>query len=440
MHRNPALWAPCVMLLVLAAPVRADDAELREEVKKLREKVEALEAQQAALVGEEVEEYLASNEAFRGAEGGGHERITLHASVTGVLQGTVGLDPSNRSVVNGNYDLDFDFQVTDDVAIFLHMTGNGSDPGGSDGSFPSQFGTVVVGSPPQTFGPIAGATLSGLFDGVGVNGTTPVSPGSATMYEAGVRFSCRVGEITLHHEIGEIDPRTRFLQNDIADDADTQFLNDLFVNPPAVEWLTDASGRTSYGYHGWIKLGSNQQWTVSYGWFNTPGQWFNHGQLYIQGAWRGEVSGRPMNVRVLAWIQSFFRDASGDGSAGGGASWDWFVTDRIGLWARIAINGGDVNPVEADYSVGVVWNGPSGRRPDDQLGLAIGFISANTNVLVGVPEDLEFTLELYYKLMLEAGKLQVTPGLMIVTDPGGGLAPWQDDVLFILGVRIHVPF
>ncbi|HEX5135496.1 MAG TPA: carbohydrate porin [Planctomycetota bacterium] len=441
MHRIEALWAACAMLLVLAAPLLAGDADLREEVERLREKVEALEAQQTTLIADEVEEYLASQSPLRGAQGGeNQDRITIHAAVTGVFQGTVGLDPSNRSVVGGDYSLDFDFQVTDDLSLFLHMVGNGFDEGGSDGTFPSQFGTVVVGSPPQTFNPIAGPTLSGLFDGIGVNGNTPTAPGVATMYEAGFRFTCRVGETTLHHEFGELDPRTRFLQNDIADDAKTQYLNDLFANPPAVEWLTDATGRTSYAYYGWLNLGSNGEWTISYGWFNTPGQWFNHGQFYIQGGWKGEVGGHVMNVRVLAWVQSFFRDASGDGSSGGGVSWDWFVTDKVGLWARIAVNGGDANPVEADYSFGAVWNGPFARRPDDQVGAALGFISANTTVLPGIPEDTEVTIEIYYKLMLEGGKLQITPDLMIVLDPGGGLPPWQDDVLFILGVRVHVPF
>jgi hypothetical protein len=29
---------------------------------------------------------------------------------------------------------------------------------------------------------------------------------------------------------------------------------------------------------------------------------------------------------------------------------------------------------------------------------------------------------------------------MYVSDPGGNASPWQDDALFILGIRIHVPF
>jgi hypothetical protein len=435
MHRFPGIGLFFAMLLALVLPVWAEDADLRAMVLKLREKVEALEAQQQSLVGQDVEAYLASQPAARAAEGGDTDRITIHASVLGVNQNTIGLNPSDRGVVSGDYDLDFDFQVTDTLTLILHMTGNGFNDAGSDGSFPSQF---PPGGAPGA--PAAQATLSGLFDGIGVNGTTPTSPGNATMYEAFLRFSCSAGELTLHHELGEIDPRTRFLQNAIADNAETQFLNDLFCNPPAVEWLTDASGRTSYGYYGWIELGSNHQWTVSYGWFNTPGQWFTHGQFYVQAGWKGEVDGREMNVRVLGWVQKFFVDASGDGSAGGGASWDWWVTEKIGVWARLAINGGDANPVQADYSLGAAWNGPFGRRPDDQAGLALGFISANTNVLVGIPHSTEFTVEVYYKFMLEGGKLQVTPDFMVVTDPGGGLSPWQDDVLFILGVRVYVPF
>jgi len=434
MHRTLAFRPLCAVLLMLVAPLRAGDEDLKQEIEELREKVESLETQQSTLLGQDIEEYLAVDPASWGTQGGEHDRITIHAAITGVNQNTIGLDPSDRAVVSGNYDLEFDFQVTDNLSMFLHMTGNGTDSGGSDGSFPSQF------PPGGTPGAPAGqATLSGLFDGIGVNGTTPTSPGSATMYEAGFQFSCKAGEVTLNHQMGELDPRTRFLQNDIADDAKTQFLNDLFCNPPAVEWLTDASGRSSYAYYGWLELGANKQFTVSYGWFNTPGQWFSHGQFYFQGAWRGEVGGREMNVRVLAWIQEFFRDASGDGSAGGGVSWDWWVTDKIGVWVRIAVNGGEVNPVQGDYSFGAAWNGPFGRRPDDQAGIAIGIIQANEDVLV-VPESTEVTLEIYYKLMLEGGKLQVTPSLMFVSDPGGGLPPWADDVLFILGVRFYVPF
>ena len=79
-------------------------------------------------------------------------------------------------------------------------------------------------------------------------------------------------------------------------------------------------------------------------------------------------------------------------------------------------------------------------RPDDVIGVGVILTGANDAVLVGVPEDVEFTLELYYRYMAEDGNLQVTPHLLIVTDPGGNVAPWADDLLIVLGVRVHVPF
>jgi len=139
MHRTLAFGPLCAMLLLLVAPLRAGD-DLRQEIQELREKVEALESQQSTLLGQEIEKYLAADPAWREAQGGDHDRITIHAAITGVNQNTVGLDPSNRSVVNGNYDLEFDFQVTDDLSMFLHMTGNGTDGAGLFGAHHVVYG------------------------------------------------------------------------------------------------------------------------------------------------------------------------------------------------------------------------------------------------------------------------------------------------------------
>ena len=81
-------------------------------------------------------------------------------------------------------------------------------------------------------------------------------------------------------------------------------------------------------------------------------------------------------------------------------------------------------------------------------GLAVGIINTNDagiraftgNPLDFFPTSTEITIELYYRYMVEDGKLQITPHLIIVSDPGGGRSPWQDDLLIILGFRIFVPF
>jgi len=253
-----------------------------------------------------------------------------------------------------------------------------------------------------------------------------------------------LGDLKLYWELGKRDPRTRFNQNAFADDENTQFIHNSFDDTAAFLWGTANSGVLSstagtVGWHMWLHLGDNEQFTVNWGWFNAPGTFFDQGQFYIQFHWKGEISGREMNLRVAALINERFRDADGDGDASGGVSWDWWATDTIGLFVRIAGRGGDVNPVEFDASIGAVFHGLISSRPDDRLGVAFGFITADDE-LIAVTEDTEFTIEIYYAYMAEDGKLQITPHLIFVSDPGGGEAEFGDDTLFILGLRVHVPF
>jgi carbohydrate-selective porin OprB len=108
------------------------------------------------------------------------------------------------------------------------------------------------------------------------------------------------------------------------------------------------------------------------------------------------------------------------------------------VFFRLAGNTENTNPIESSAAFGVVFTGV-GSRKDDQLGLAIGYLKSNTDVIT-TPEDTEWSLEFYYKFMLADGKFQITPNLIYVADPGGGGLAWEDDTLFILGVRFYVPF
>jgi hypothetical protein len=449
MHRHfSAYLALLAAGLAFAAPATAGEGDeaLREEVRQLREKVDSLEAQGSTVLEREIEDYLDTTADWRGAQGGSTmDRITIHARFTAVNQNTIGLDPANRSVLNGDVDLDFDFQVTDNLTLFLYLTANDSPlangvraPGDfvPNGGFPSQFGTVMTSG--GTYGAIAGPTVAGLTDGIGVNGTVPTDPGSITVYEAGIHHIVTIGNTKLHLEFGALDPRRRYLQNAFADDENTSFIHNSFDDTAAIMWLSDATGRTVFGLHGWLDLGAEQQFRLNFGWFNQPGQWFNGGQLMVQGGWKGQIGGREMNVRITFFIDEFSADASGDGDWGAGVSWDWLVTDKIGLFARITANTGDSNPVSGDFSFGAVWTGPIGSRPDDAAGLAVGIIDTNDNgirSLTGNPLDFfpastELTIELYYRYMVEDGKLQITPHLIIVSEPflvlvWGGAPAWR---------------
>ena len=428
----------CLVLGLVALPALADDdAGLRQEVQKLRQEVQVM---QASMLEKEIDAYLSENQAWQGAQGGDAlGGITIHASFTSVGQGTVGQSSPAQDIfaLDGDVDLQFDFQVTDNLDLFIHMTANN----GGSGSFPNTFGQTGVSLPFNPFGPGTSVpTFAGFTDGIGVNGTVPTDPGEVAMYEAGIRSSVNVGDNKLNWEMGAIDPRTRFLQNRFADDENTQFVDNEFDDSSAVMWLTDASGRVSLGWHGWISFGDNQQFTVNVGYFNTPGQYFNAGQLYAQISWKGEVNGREMNVHVMGWYQEFFQSALDSDETGFGVSWDWMVTENIGAFFRAAYNNADINPIDYDITGGVVFMNLIASRPDDVVGVAIADVHANNTVLVGVPETNEYHVEVYYRFMAEDGKLQITPNIIWVNNPGGGTPPFADDTLFIIGLRVHVPF
>ncbi len=443
MYRHTTTFAALLTALVFIAPASAgEEAHLQKQVNELRQKIEALQSQTTVLLEEEVERYLTDTASVHGSQGAdGLAGITIHARFTAVSQSTVGLDPANRSAVNGDVDLDFDFQVTDNLNLFIHLTANegSSSSSSSNGGFPSLFGPVST--PGGSFPAIAGTTFAGATDAQGVNGSVPTDPGSITVYEAGIHHVLMLGDYKLHWEAGTIDPRRRFNQNAFADDENTQFIHNSFDDTAAHLWLTDAvAGRTVFGWHGWVSFGENEQFTVNWGWFNTPGQFFNSGQFLFQISWTGEVGGRELNFRLMLANDQFFQaSAIEDSTFSYGISADWWASDSIGVFLRVVANGDDVNIVELDVSFGVVFQGLIGSRPDDTIGLGVGIISANTAV-TSAPEDTEVTIELYYRYMMEDGKLQITPHLIIVSDPGGNASPWQDDLLVILGLRIHVPF
>lgn len=423
-------------LLVLLAgavlPALADEPASRRELDELRREVRNLKA---TLLQQEVEAYLDGAVAAGGAQGTTSQGVSFRASLTVVNQNTLGASRSagglaggaeDISLVDGDFDLRFEYQATDTLRLFALLTANN----GTGSSLPAGFATAGISATP---------TLAGVFDGIGVNGTVPTNPGSVTAEELGLQTAFDLGNSRVHWEIGELDPRKRFLQNAYADDENTQFLHNEFDDPSAIPWLTTSAGTTSLGMHMWVAFGDNERFTVNWGWFNGPGRWFDNGQFYIQFHARRDLGGREMNFRVMGYIQEFFTTPTEGRSSGGGASWDWGMTDRIGIFLRIAAESGDVNPVEFSASYGFQIRGLAASRPDDVFGFGIGLLRANTAVLAAV-EKTELVVEVYYRWMAADGRLQITPSLIYLNDPGGGSPPFSKDSIFILGIRIHVPF
>lgn len=423
-RKNTARWLGLFAAgLIWALPAQAndDEASLRKELDELKSQVDSLKENRTQRLDQEIEGYLESNgEWTKSAQGeDANSRITITAGIFALSQNIVGQESGlNASVVNGQAEIGFNFNVAEGLDIVTTLFAN------TQGHMPSEN--------PQ------GPTLAGVFDGIGVDSSVNVRPqGGVQILEAFIRYAIPAGNLTVNMEMGLIDPRTRFLGTAFSDDYRTSFLHNEFVDPSAISWTSSAAGNNVLGLLFSMAFGENKNYIVSVGGFNGPGEWFNDMQLYVQFHWKGEVSGRPMNVKLLGVIDNFYTPTgSDDDDVNWGFEWDWMASDKIGVWIVISGNTENTNNVEMGASVGMLYTGV-GSRADDQIGVGVGYLKANTDVSF-VPEDAEWVVEAFYKYMAAGGKFQISPSVQFISDPGGGT--FDKSSIWLLSIRFYVPF
>ena len=421
-NTNSLLLSLLALGLVWTSPASANDtaADLRAERDALKQQVAELQAKRTADVDAEIEAYLDRDTSWASeAQGGdGLDGVSIGAGLTAVNQNTVNLDDAdggNQSVVSGLIEVDFSFQVSENVNLFANLVGNTN--GHLDGAIP--------------------ATLASAFDGLGLDSTRGTRPlGGVQVREAGVNFMVATGDLEWTWTAGLIDPRNRYLNSAFSSDYRTGFLNNEFVDTSAINWATSAAGTNILGLNAMTAFGGEKQFALQFGFYGTAGQWFDNNQLYAEFHWKGEISGRAMNVKVLLVYDSLFTPSGSDDDINFGASWDWMATDTIGVFVQFALNTEDVNPVETSVNLGAVFMGIIGSRPDDEFGIAVGLLVYNP-ALFGADTDDEIHVEVYYKFVTADG-MQFTPHVMFVSDPGAG--GYNEDSLVVIGVRLHVPF
>jgi len=451
---------PGLCVLVLAAAVSAGDAAReaaqREELRQIQEKVDVLARQQKALLDREVADYLATQRATAAADGATslveirrtQAAVTVDAKfleslpdrglgfgtlLAAVAQTTVGNDPADRAVVDGKVDLDMHLKITDTLSGRLWLTANNM----GDGTFDWALG------PFDSHPAIGGHTAGGLIDGIGLNGLAPTRKGSVTVQEAGVRYVCRRVE-GFGWEMGLIDPRTRFGQTRY-DDAHRYFLLNGVADQSSVPFLTTADGRDVLGLRLDYRWGEGGRWKASSAWFNTPGEFFDNGQYYLQLEHTWDVGGGALDARAFGYIDNHFEhEARRDSAAGGGIALEW-TKERLGLFLKLSANGSDANPVEFDAALGAVVKGVAPSRPDDHLNLAL------TGALLRDTMDPyawrgPFTFESDYEMAFEGSytfhvddHIAITPGIIFISDVGGGVG-WTDDTLWVFSTRFVFDF
>ena len=423
MHRHFKTWLLAFIAAgaLVATPAMADeDAALRERVKELEGKIQAFEQKKAAQIEDSIDEYLESSSAWKSADADdGMNNVTITAAFTANQQSSLN-QTVDQTIVSGDVDLGFHFNVTENLQLHI---------------------TAVAASGGSASSTLAPVTLSGVTDGVGVNGNNSITGNgrAINVYEAYIVHTIKFGSgnSSFSWEIGAMDSRLRFLQNAFADNENTQFMNNLFDDPSSWLWQTNTTGIGVLGIHMWFTFGKDGMHTINAGYFNPAGAYWNNGWFALQYTLKLMVAGREMNTRVAVNLDDNNKDIGGDFTIAWGVSWDWWATEKIGVFVRINGNDTDVirgNVVKLDWSLGGEFH-IINSRPNDYFGVAIGQNVVNNAVRTGNKDELVF--ELYYLFGLEDGKLQVTPYIQWIDNPNG-IGSFKD--LWVLGLRVHVPF
>jgi len=438
MHRNWFVLALGLLAFAwIGAPAaNADDGALLQENQQLRERVDALESERDALLNQEIEEYLDEADvagAAQAAGGDAFSRMDTSVDVTVVIQILTDNNAGSPGVMSADIDWTWTYHATDNMDIWLELNiatvGSG---------FPSQF-------------PGIGPTGSGVDDGLGVNANENRASGGSNvnLYQGGMHMWGDSGESRWHLWIAKIDPRRHFLQNAFAHDEETQWLNDLFISTSANTWRTGnvagggTAGTAQLGTIFRLEFGTDHNMWLTAGYWNGAGRWFDNGKGGLEWGLKHQVSGRDANLRIFLSIDTA---TNIDDLISAGLSWDWWVTEAIGLFVKANWNNADATTpahiVEVDISIGAIWYGPMESRPNDQWGLAVGTNMPNDDV-VGPGLDDEIVIETYYRYQVDAqnGKLYVTVGIQIILDPAGAAANFGgEDTALLVHLRVHGTF
>jgi carbohydrate-selective porin OprB len=141
--------------------------------------------------------------------------------------------------------------------------------------------------------------------------------------------------------------------------------------------------------------------------------------------------------RLYFWDATYDHvNGAGDTSSNGfgvGISLDQQVTDRLGLFARLAYSDKNAYDVDWFWSVGVNLKGLFPSRDKDEVGIGLAGLKGSV-----APDNdgTEFHTEVYYRIVLTE-KIAVSPDIQYVANPLGNS---HNDDVFAGMVRLEFSF
>ncbi len=245
--------------------------------------------------------------------------------------------------------------------------------------------------------------------------------------------------------VGKTEPVVFIDNNDFANNPNSQFVGKPFVNNPvmnsedqlapimaATYKPIESIAITALGVsssHPNAPLESSQKSIYS--------NVFDQPMIAFQVAYTHSFGELVGNYRVYYWNAMYHHENSaGDTSPDGwgvGISCDQMLTQKLGLFGRVAYSSEDAFDSDWFWSVGANLKGIVPGRDKDELGLGVAGLKGTVG-----PDNLgtEFHTELYYRIVLTEN-FALSPDIQYVADPLGNS---DNDGIFAGMVRAEFAF
>lgn len=259
--------------------------------------------------------------------------------------------------------------------------------------------------------------------------------------------------------IGQLDITGYFDANEFANNERTQFLANLFVNNPIIEF-----GGSADFYSPGIRLtyGPAESMDITLGVFEGNGDYVD---MFDKSFYMAEVNfklkpaDREGNYRIYYWNRQGRDSVTNSANPndanllkaenkGAGLSMDQTITDAVGIWLRAGVQREKVAQFDRHISGGVNIAGEIFGRENDTIGLGYGmtlmgkdYKDYKKSVSPDFESGAEHYLELYYNISVADAPqnkgFHISPDIQYVMNPGGDANAAK---LFIYGIRLQTFF
>ena len=259
--------------------------------------------------------------------------------------------------------------------------------------------------------------------------------------------------------IGQLDITGYFDSNEFANNERTQFLANLFVNNPAIEF-----GGSADFYSPGIRLtyGPAESMDITVGAFEGNGDYvdmFNKLFLMAEMNFKLKPLDREGNYRIYYWNRqgrdSLTNTANPDDASllkaenkGAGLSMDQVIADGVGIWLRAGFQRKKVAQFDRFLGGGLNIGGDIFGRANDAIGIGYGmavmgkdYKDYKKNSSSGFKAGAEHYMELYYNIAIadaaQNAGFHISPDIQYVINPGGDT---NANKVFIYGIRLQTFF